>query len=158
MNTKTYIRETRDLIAKRLEYAEGSERANLMHIDCKLRMAQEPIWRAFASRLCNGIDLGDDDTICGEFGRWPLKFWIVKPEFYGVTTRLQRAFPWRFRTALAGLVLDWMFRYCTRCGQKITLRELFRRDDYLIRFMSGSACHRDCQPISNRRRGDALLP
>jgi transposase len=33
---------------------------------------------------------------------------------------------------------------CTICNSRFSLRELLSRDDSLIRFQSGSICHRDC--------------
>jgi hypothetical protein len=103
-------------------------------------------------RLLSLFDLGDHEYIRFEAGRRPwFRFWLT---VYGPRYRRplhRKIFPWRIRFLAAHWLIKRLYSRCTRCGAAFTLRELVYSKD-LNWFMSGSICHKDCEPSEEWKR------
>jgi hypothetical protein len=111
-------------------------------------MVYKRTWKDYVSKPVRWFELSDYEYIKAVFGPWPFRFFITVYEPRRRWNWKRRLFPVRLRTSLANLVLSWIWSKCTVCRAKITLRELLKpwNNGDLIRFQSGSICHRKCSP------------
>lgn len=96
--------------------------------------------------LLSKFDLDDHDYIRFEFGIRPwFKGWITLYPEERRWNLFRKIFPWRLRLLAAHYLIKRLYSTCTRCGKSFSLHELVYSKE-LIHHLSGSVCHRDCEP------------
>lgn len=111
----------------------------------KFESPKWPIWKTIIRHVLDAFELDDHEYIKASFNRWPFSAWltILEPRYrHG----WKKFMPWRVRFAWASLVRQIVWSECTKCGQRFSARELVRRPNDLQYFMSGSICHKNCEP------------
>jgi len=105
----------------------------------------EPMWRYRLVRLAQCFNWGDHEYLRREWRwRFPWVFWLTvyEPRYLRGWSRF---FPWRLRTAWAGVVTDLLVRRCPGCRERFTYGELTGKTGQLSRYMSGTTWHERCQ-------------
>lgn len=104
-----------------------------------------PLWKRLLAKVWQSLECGDYEYIRFRVGRFPFNVLGTVYELRDRGSWHRRLFPWRLRFGAATLLRQFVCSACTRCHRRFSLSELVSRDDRLMRFQSGSICHRSCR-------------